>query len=233
MSIDYLVHIGNDAAAIGTLLRNGAGTEPVPACPGWTAADLVAHLGGVHRWARHIVTSGQPTRERESPPGADIDALAGWLTDGADALCTTLASTDPAAPCWTFGMPPGTAGFWRRRQAMETVVHRCDVQQAAGLPTSVDQDLAAGGVSEIVDFLYPRQVALGRTGPLTMRLTLAASDIGQQWEIGELDTEEVVVEGTVSALFLWLWRRAVPPVDVRVQGPSAAIATLAASALVP
>lgn len=233
MSIDHLAHINSDVATIARLLRACSGTEPVPACPDWTVTDLVVHLGGVHRWARQIVASGQPTHAPESAPGADVATLARWLTDGAHALCATLASRDPAAPCWTFGMPPGMAGFWRRRLALETAVHCSDVEQAARLPTAVEQELASDGIGEIVDFLYPRQVALGRTEPLAARLTLSAPDIGQQWALGEHDAEKVLVEGPVSALFLWLWHRAPMSTDVLIQGSPAAIASLSASSLVP
>jgi hypothetical protein len=46
---------------------------PVPSCPGWTVADLVAHTGAVHRiWAYHI-------RERRQEPTSrfPLDILAG------------------------------------------------------------------------------------------------------------------------------------------------------------
>lgn len=200
VTIDYLAHINSDVATMARVLRTSGGTEAVPACSGWTVADLVTHLGGVHRWVQHLVASGQPTREHEAAPVADVDALAGWLIDGADALCATLASTDPAAPCWTFGMPAGTAGFWRRRQALETVVHRTDMEQAAGL---------------------------------SIHLTLSAADVEQGWTIGESDAEKVLVEGTVAALFLWLWHRTTSATDLLVQGPADAIANLNASSLVP
>jgi hypothetical protein len=34
----------------------------VPACPDWTAYDLVCHLGNVHAWAATIVETGRLRR---------------------------------------------------------------------------------------------------------------------------------------------------------------------------
>jgi transposase len=89
------------------------------------------------------------------------------------------------------------------------------------------------GVHVVVDFLYPRQVALGRTQALTARLTLSASDVHQQWALGEQDGEDVLIEGPVSSLFLWLWHRATSQPGLLVQGSAVEIASLKASPLVP
>src|ERR1700761_475051 len=52
----------------------GDWSRPVPDCPGWTAADLVGHMGAILGWMAKIVTTGEavPRRERETPP-ADQD----------------------------------------------------------------------------------------------------------------------------------------------------------------
>ena len=132
--IDHLAHLRADSDAVLAVLRRSAGDEPVAACPGWTLHDLVEHLGGVHRWARQILLTGQ--RVDETPTAGDRD-LAGWFAEGAEALLETLAAADPAAATWSF-TADRTAGFWRRRQALETVVHRWDAQQAAGEPEGID-----------------------------------------------------------------------------------------------
>ena len=36
----------------------------VPSCPGWTVAELVAHLGETHLWAEHCVRPATRTRPR-------------------------------------------------------------------------------------------------------------------------------------------------------------------------
>ena len=44
----------------------------VPTCPGWTLADLGNHLRGVHLWAAHAVTEGDP---KGSDDAADARAF--------------------------------------------------------------------------------------------------------------------------------------------------------------
>jgi hypothetical protein len=63
-------------------------------CPGWTAADLVGHMGAILGWIAKIVTSGQavPRRDRETPP-ADRDTLAAWY--GAQDRTVALCSPGP------------------------------------------------------------------------------------------------------------------------------------------
>ena len=57
---------------------------------------------------------------------------------------------DEAALTW-FG-PEQTVGFWIRRMAQETVVHRMDAQLAAGEPvTPAPDDLAIDGVDEVLN----------------------------------------------------------------------------------
>ena len=54
-----------------------------------------------------------------------------------------------ATPTWYD--PDQTVAFWIRRMAQETVIHRVDAEQAAGLPvTVVPDDLAVDGVDEVL-----------------------------------------------------------------------------------
>ena len=46
-------------------------------------------------------------------------------------------------------------------------MHLWDAEHALGLAQPIEPDLAWDGVAEVVDILYPRQVRLGRTTPLT------------------------------------------------------------------
>lgn len=128
--------------------------EAVPACPGWSVADMVVHLGGVHRWATHLVASraseyvSRKTMGLEPPP-TDLAELPTWFADGAAALLATLRATagDEAIWSWTADT---TARFWSRRQLQETAMHRVDAELAAGLPAPIDSDVAADGIDELV-----------------------------------------------------------------------------------
>lgn len=87
------------------------------------------------------------------------DALADWLREGLDAL--TVALAERGRPCWTLaGL--ATAAWWRRRQALETAVHRVDAERVLGPASPVDPALTVDGVAEVVDVLHPRQLRLGR-----------------------------------------------------------------------
>jgi hypothetical protein len=46
--------------------------------------------------------------------------------------------------------PDQTVGFWARRMALETVVHRVDAEQARGAVAPVDAALATDGIDEIL-----------------------------------------------------------------------------------
>ncbi|MBK5307351.1 MAG: maleylpyruvate isomerase family mycothiol-dependent enzyme [Frankiaceae bacterium] len=220
--IDHLAHLRADVDAVLDVLHRADLTEPVAACPGWTLRGLVEHLGSVHRWAEQIVATGDRGREEEH----DVPDLAQWFAEGADRLITTLGAADPARECWSF-TTDRTAGFWLRRQALETVVHRWDAERATGEPGRIAAQLAADGVSEVVDLMTPRQVKLGRIPPLAATLQLHATDTRGEWVLG--DGEPTArAEGSAETLLLLLWHR-VDPGDPRVRttGDAARVLQLA------
>ncbi len=60
----------------------------------------------------------------------------------------TRSVDDPAHTWWP---PDQTAGFWLRRIAHETAIHRRDMESAAREPTPVDDELAVDGIDEALD----------------------------------------------------------------------------------
>jgi len=211
--------VEREAARLAAFLRPEALAVVVPGCPGWTVADLARHTGGVHRWARAALGTAPDGSPGEEPPGPqDDDAVPAWFAQGARGLVAALASTSPAAPCWTFAAAeaPSTAAFWARRQVHETALHRWDAAcalSAAGLTaapdpaTWVEDVVAADGVAEVAEVVLPRQVRLGRTpapsGALALqspsgRSLLGGAGAGQP--AGELS-------GPAPALLLLLWGR--------------------------
>ena len=181
----------------------------VPSCPGWTVADLVDHVGGVHQWARHAVVEGNPKGEPE-PASGDLVA---WYRSHATDLIDTLRSTDPAAPAWTFGTER-TAGWWLRRQTHETLVHTRDLLDAAGRVDewTIAPALAWDAVGEVATEFYPRQVRLDRTEPLPGTLRLVATDLPDAEPV-TIGVAEPVVEVRAPAVdvLLLLWHRQVSP----------------------
>lgn len=99
-----------------------------------------------------------------------------------------------------------TVGFWQRRRAQETLIHRWDAQNALGDALPFSPEFAADGVAEVFDTMAPRQIARGRTEPLRHALRLRATDIGQSWTYGP--GEPVAeISGTAERLLLMLWGR--------------------------
>jgi uncharacterized protein (TIGR03083 family) len=177
-------------------------------CPGWNVADLVRHHGGVLRWAEAIVRSGEPASEEYAAP-EDADELRGWYVESAHAFVATAANTDRDRACWTFGRPPARVWFWIRRQALEAAVHRWDAEVARGTAPTLAPDLACLGISEVVEDLFPRQIALGRTPGLSGGLQLRALDLDHTWLLPATATEasDAVLEAEAPVLLLFLWRR--------------------------
>lgn len=203
----HLRWLAAETTAFAAVLRRVDHGAPVAACAPWTVTDLALHLGGVHRWAEAAAREGRGDHRPDDGP-RESGALADWYEAGARTLVATLAELDPEATCWTFA-PPSVTGFWRRRQAMETAVHRWDAEHAAGAPGPIDPRLAADGVDEVVGTMFPRQVQRGRATEPHLAVALVSSDTGDAWALGAGGTAGEVT-GAAEALLLLLWRRIQP-----------------------
>ena len=242
----YLEHIGADAARLSELGRMGL--EPaVPCCPGWTVRDLIAHVGSVYTQKAGIVAEGridgQP--DRVDAPG---DGLVEWYDESARHLVEVLSAHDPVEPVWTFYPPDQTVGFWYRRLAHESLIHRIDAEQAHGVASDIDQTLASDGVDEVLT-----RIASGRPswGTVEFADRVARLEVpGRSWtvkvgllsgmsprsgkdyvdmpvlelaEAGELF--KTVVSGSAGSMDCWLWGRAGLR-DLTVQGDRSIAAAL-------
>ena len=225
----------NAAAADGRALLAAAQADwarPVPACPGWDAAALTGHMGAILGWMARIVTTGEavPRSERETPPPGG-DELARWYASHLERTLGILADADEAARVWTFSSRGDTsAGWWRRRLAVELAIHRWDVEAAAiGAGTDredtdredtdrvrpVDRAVAAAGLEEFLTEFLPGMLAQpGLTG-LTGTLHLHATDGDSEWwiDLGNGAAErrhakaDTAIRGTCSDQLLWLTNR--------------------------
>ncbi|MER5949253.1 maleylpyruvate isomerase family mycothiol-dependent enzyme [Streptomyces sp. NPDC001904] len=162
--VDHVVGFRREVAGFERCVEAWEGQDVplVPGCPGWSVADLVLHLGTMHRQVVHIAgaRSSEPPEGLGDPavlrlpehrwgwPEAGRGPLAGrmprglldWFRDGADRLEKVFTARDPGEPAWSWatGTPEGgafggrTVGFWLRLQAIEAAVHRWDAESAAG-----------------------------------------------------------------------------------------------------
>ena len=227
---DHLAYLASESAAIAAVLRSTPLGTPVSDCPGWTLGDLARHVGALHRWAAVLVSTG----ERSRLPAVDVtdEDLAAWFEDGGRDLGAVLAEVDPASPCWTL-TGPGTAGFWRRRMALETAVHRVDAERDRGTAGPIADDLAEDGVAEVLEMMLPRQIELERLPSPGTGVMLVAQTSGRSWLLGPAPAA-ATVSGPAGALFLLLWRRTSrtdPALDC--QGDLAALDALLALSLTP
>lgn len=209
---------------------------------GWSVADLVVHTGRIHRWVTEIVRT-RATRRLAQPEVAPRPAdLIGWFRAGAGSLADTLAATAPATGVWTLvGM--ATAGFWRRRMALETTIHRWDVERAFGDATPIADAVAASGVTEALTIYLEarlRGADVGGGGEIVGLRTL-----GGRWAwavrfdpdaVAVLEADrraDVSIEAAPADLWLFLMARAGRDV-LTVRGPRRGVELLErAVALLP
>ncbi|WP_447004656.1 maleylpyruvate isomerase family mycothiol-dependent enzyme [Saccharothrix isguenensis] len=210
-----------------TALRDAAvaaGPEaPVPPCPEWTVQDLVDHVARVHSWAlRALRTAPDADRPHADERPRNWDDLLAWWDGKFAELADTLAGATSNTPAWSFG--PKNFGFWSRRQAHETAIHRLDAEHAlhgADVPSLLfDVEFAADGVDE---YLHRMLVGAARRKAIDLagRVVLHAADAGRAWEVrltpGELPEvgpltdsatdADATVAGTADALYRAVWGR--------------------------
>jgi uncharacterized protein (TIGR03083 family) len=175
--------------AMASMCRGVDPETPVPTCPEWDLAELMTHTGTVHRWAATMVErSSQQRLAREDMDWArpdDPTALADWLAEGAEFVAGRFRTADPSTPMWAWGWPK-TAGFWPRRMLHETGIHAADAALAVGTRPVLDPEIAADGVSELLDnlphaaYFAPRVADLKGSGET---LAFVATDLDSGWRI--------------------------------------------------
>jgi uncharacterized protein (TIGR03083 family) len=154
----YHAELQAETARFAEAVHDADPAAPVPTCPEWTLAQLTAHVGFGHRWAAVIVE-----RRAATPvPHEQVDDLrvsagaedrSSWLLAGARRLSHAVREAGPQAGVWTWA-DDQTAGFWLRRIAHDTLVHRLDAELAVGREVRLAPDC----VSDLFDMfsILPR-----------------------------------------------------------------------------
>jgi uncharacterized protein (TIGR03083 family) len=149
--MDYSTHCDElefEGARFVELARGADVDAPVPACPGWNVANLLAHVGYVHRWSRYLVNVRAPQRIAGQEMGLSRGPVtADWLAQGVSELLVTLRAADPDEEMWAWGDDQHVR-YWARRQLHETLVHRSDLEEALGIASEFDPDVAADAIDE-------------------------------------------------------------------------------------
>ena len=205
----------------------------VPSCPDWTVKDLVEHTAQVYL---HKVAATELGGEPEDwPPDLSGQTPLASFEDAYAKLSEMFATHDPSDHSGTWYDPDQTVGFWIRRMAQETVIHRRDAELAVSDPTPADPELAIDGIAELLDLFlsFPTHKWTDECKPYLEPAdgdTLLVDAAGTRWlaEISvrgvdisrpaDVPATTVQVRGGPSDLLFWLWNRVAPsdgPVDVR------------------
>jgi uncharacterized protein (TIGR03083 family) len=213
---DYCEAIRREGRALALAAGDAGIDAPVPSCPEWTVADLLSHVGRIHRWITGLVNDRRETIEdhwsqaEPPPPEERVE----WFAAGVDPLADALLSAGPAVEMWTW-TDDHSSGFWARRQANETAIHRWDAQLAAGEPAPLDPALAVDGIDEFLTLL-PTWRGVEALRGVRGSLHLHCTDTDGEWLARLADTIEVTrehakgdvaVRGAASDLMLFIMGR--------------------------
>jgi uncharacterized protein (TIGR03083 family) len=239
-TIDYLDHLARESARFAEVLHGVPAGRAVPTCPDWNAEDLLWHLGEVQWFWATVVRDGLTGDEVEkSTPArpaarADVEAFFG---QSSRELQRVLTQTPPQTPAWSWSVEQ-TAGFSRRRQAHEALIHRVDAELVAENRTPMDAAFSADGIDEVLRIMYGGLPAWGHFEPQPLRtVRIWATDTDDAWLItlGRFsgtdpdggksydepdiaiadadpgDESAMTVSGRAEDLDCWLWHR--PPLE--------------------
>ena len=211
----YLAHLATDGRAL--IAAVGAAPDAqVAACPEWTNTGLAEHVAMVWNFAMAQVESGDESGPQRPSPDPDES-----MPDLLDRTVATLGDGDPDAPAWNWAGDL-RAGWWCRRMAHETSVHRWDAQEAAETTGPIDADLAVDGIDELIEVgLRSRSRGGGSIeypeGSLHLHRTDGDGDGDGEWLLTTVDGElvatfehargDAAARGTASDLLLYLWGR--------------------------
>jgi uncharacterized protein (TIGR03083 family) len=224
--VDLATHIAalrRDGTDLADYAQSAGLETSVPTCPDWLVRDLVAHVGGVHRWAASYIRTARVAPYSDEQEKAFFNApadakLLAWFRDGHAALVDALETADPDLVCYTFLRASSPREFWARRQAHETAVHRADAQFAAGVEPRFDTQFAADGIGELFGgFLARRGRSIATDGPL--RIAVRATDADSAWTVTfqpesrdrivvpAAEPADMSMSGPAADLYLLLWNR--------------------------
>ncbi len=165
------------------------------------------------------------------------------MTRGYGELRAEFDARRPEDVSKTWYEPDQTVGFWFRRMAQETVIHRIDAELGAAAPIApVPDDLAVDGIDELLkvfvayafsqwpeDFTEALQNSPGRTflirtdattdSPSVSWLVSTAPDHltvegGPAEKLADDAAPDVTISGTPTAILRWAWNRETPESQV-------------------
>jgi len=223
----YLTCLQHDAARLRQAAEGHLDLQ-VPSCPDWKVADLVQHVAEVYQHKALCIRLREFPRPWP-PDFGDEDRIELFDRSLAE-LLAEFDKHDPADPAKTWFDADQTVGFWIRRMAQESVIHRVDAELAIGEVTAIPADLAVDGVDEVLAIFlsWDSQDTIAREGDTRSWPALADADAdgrtievragdhawsvlpapsGVELSSGGTETPAATVSGDPVDVLLWLWRR--------------------------
>jgi len=211
----FVEHVRADGRTLADAADGNIDAE-VPSCPGWRVKDLVAHIAQVYEHKIECTRLGKAP-DPWPPEWPQADDPVPWFRDAHAQLLHMFETSDATTPSATWWPADQTVGFWARRMAHETSVHRVDAELARGTPTPVDAALATDGVDEILHIMLAGdwsedadEAAHGQrvsveTGGAAWEVVL---DRGAMTVTDGTGGSDARLGGDPSDVLLWLWGRA-------------------------
>lgn len=230
--------IDESAGVFATVAADADPDTPIPACEGWTMADLLTHVAPWYSgWypynLQHPADEGDLMAAATSaPPMPDDHAeRIAYFRDACASFTSLARQVDLDTPVWAFWTTQ-PARFWVRRAATELAIHTWDAQDAIGDPDRIEPERATTSIDESLRGLWPGLVEIGRQGlfpdggPIVpdSPAGFIATDTGHRWRVDPAgdglrvsvsNLPATVAAGPAHDLLLTLWgRTAGSPIDV-------------------
>ncbi|GAA1543393.1 maleylpyruvate isomerase family mycothiol-dependent enzyme [Kribbella lupini] len=211
----YLDCLRADSARLAEVAKLGL-TADVPPRPGWTVESVVRHTATVYLHKIEVLRLGR--LPDPWPPNLDDREPLALYDEARAALLNALAQAGTSLETWTFSPSDKTSGFWYRRMALETAVHRVDLELAHNVATPIDRTLALDGIDEVLSLMLggPWWAEGDTSSPVdaTVRVTAdghswtAQADATSATVTRDTDAEVAAeIFGDPTDVLLWLWGR--------------------------
>jgi uncharacterized protein (TIGR03083 family) len=221
VTLDYLSIVYDEGSKIVAAYDRDP-KAAVPWSDRWSVGTVARHVAGTHHVVAGIVR-GRPdadfglfstlaTPEKGAPEFAD------WFRAGTADLVEQLTSVPADAECWSWYPDGRRVGWWARRLAFETLIHRWDVDAAQRGDFSVSPDIAADGIDEYLD-VFVAASRNGQNSPAGPTISFECTDTGDRWWLDLSDQgarivsreprdAAVTLSGPAEQLLLIVWGRA-------------------------
>ena len=227
---EYGEGIGNASSVTRNNIAVAGLDAAVPTCPGWTARDLLVHVGMAQRWASAVLMGGsqRPVEEALLAGLADYLDPLDWLDEGAVGVLNALVKAPAGGDYFFFlkNAPADKREAWARRQCHEATIHGVDAMAARlGAAPAAGQvwfkpSLAIDGIDELLRGFVPRRSSPLRTDT-AQSLAVVPTDVsapGGGWtvsfgpdaastELGVSADADATLSGSAIGLYLGLWNR--------------------------